>query len=236
VLLFATILYILFSGKVNILINPLYKKFLIISEFILAIFIFFAFLEFFKGHHSEKPGIGWILIIAICLLVLLSSYKAYQINSSRVKTVQLSSNSAKKSFTSTKSKDEDIPVTDHLIINDKDFIKTLTDIYDFPDKYDGKEITIKGFVVYSNYLGKDYFIIARMAMYCCAADAEVTGLACDTTSKDWDIDRNKWYSITGTISKKELTLAGGKSIYPVIQPTSINEIEPLDSPYVYPFF
>ena len=83
-----------------------------------------------------------------------------------------------------------------LDISDFDYGLWFMDAIDNPEKYDGKNLTIK--VKYAGEI-EDYnnvLIMGRRAMVCCANDITDIALPCIGLHKE-DIDKEKYYSLSG---------------------------------------
>jgi putative membrane protein len=62
-----------------------------------------------------------------------------------------------------------------LELTDKNFIVKFAQIQRHPQNYAGKEIELEGFLVHHPLMDQDKTMIARYAIICCAADAQVIG-------------------------------------------------------------
>lgn len=115
-------------------------------------------------------------------------------------------------------------------ITSNNFVFSLDEILDNPDKYDGKEIEISGFVYRDNSLKENEFIIGRFMMVCCAADMQIAGITCDNNNLQ-SYDNDTWVKIKGIIKKD--TREG--EVDPVIVLEHIEKDMSPDTSYVYPF-
>ena len=97
---------------------------------------------------------------------------------------------------SNKIEDELFDVSGDLEISDMDYGLWFMDAIDNPNKYNGKNLTIK-----VKYAGKiedvrDVLIMGRKAMVCCANDITDIALPC-IGLKEKDISKEKYYTLTG---------------------------------------
>ena len=116
-------------------------------------------------------------------------------------------------------------------ISDKEFYPWLTEISTNVSKYEGKTVTLKGFVYKdSTQMAEDEFVPARLLMYCCSADLTPCGFLCRYDSSS-TLANNSWVTVTGTIYAEEIN---GNS-QPVITATSVSPAEKPDEEYVYPW-
>lgn len=117
-------------------------------------------------------------------------------------------------------------------LKDDRYLDILTDIQQNNDKYIGETITAKGFIYRDPTMKSSEFLLGRLALYCCIADVEVTGLLCESSEASGLTD-NEWVEITGKIDK--VTLKDEDTTYttPYIHVTDIRPIEKPEQEYVY---
>jgi len=115
-------------------------------------------------------------------------------------------------------------------ITASNFVFSLCEILDHPDKYIGYDVNITGFVYRDNGFKENEFVIGRYIMVCCAADMQVTGIIC-TSNEAENYDNDTWIKITGRLTKEK---------YEDIEKVSIvvdnieKDMNP-DKSYVYPY-
>jgi putative membrane protein len=113
-------------------------------------------------------------------------------------------------------------------VSSNNFRKTLDMLYEKPGDAAGKRIRINGFAFTPEDFPPGRFVIARLAIYCCAADATVIGLPCLAGNiarvKDED-----WYRVEGTIE----TIAYKNETLPAIRVERIDKIKAPKDKYVY---
>lgn len=98
-----------------------------------------------------------------------------------------------------KLKDNGLPfnINDPLLdIKDDDYGLWYMDAVEDPEKYDGKEIILRGFYAESIPGYKQTFILGRRAMVCCAADTSLCGITV-TQVKIEEMELNEWYEVQG---------------------------------------
>lgn len=114
------------------------------------------------------------------------------------------------------------------------FLRMVDDLYDRIDFYEGKRVEVTGFIFRRSDFSANQFVVARLFMWCCAADAAPVGPMCK-----WDkisaFQSGTWVKVTGVIENEffDDTYFNEKSDIPVIRVEAIEEIEKPDSPYVY---
>ena len=99
-------------------------------------------------------------------------------------------------------------------------------------KYAGKTIRVRGFVLLKeSYIPKNYFMIGKYNITCCAADASYIGFFAKTKEK---LKNNNWYEIEGKLEKGK-DVDGFDTL--VINVTSVKEIDGTkEEAYVYPCY
>ena len=119
---------------------------------------------------------------------------------------------------------------DTIVIDDSNFVKWIDTIYNDPSKYEGKKITVTGFVFRDKQFKDNEFVPARMVMTCCAADMTVIGLLA-RYSKTQELRENSWFKFTGTLENDEFN---GKNI-PIINIETAERTAKPKNEYVYPY-
>lgn len=84
---------------------------------------------------------------------------------------------------------------------DYDFGVWYLDATESPEKYEGKNIKIRGIAYTNPKYPKNIFAFGRNAMTCCEDDISFLGLLCQT-NKPIDFDGEKWIEIEGVMHKK----------------------------------
>ena len=129
------------------------------------------------------------------------------------------------------SDDKKLDIKDNVIsVNPKNFVSSLDEILDNPDKYVGREIEITGFVYKDKTLKENEFIVGRFIMVCCAGDLQIAGLGCEGTNLE-TYPNDTWIKIKGKI--KNDTSDGTED--PVIVVEHMEKDLNPDTSYVYPF-
>lgn len=238
-------------------IHPKMHKYIFFTFIVFAILFLIQIKNIFKGTHAKKIKLGYIIFLLPLILMFTVSTKntnAQMSNNKIIDTNNVSNNSDTKSTT---EDDEDIPnESDPYASNDEDttntntpttttnyntkdgqvFIDTLLSVRNKFDSLIGKKITLTGFVYKEDSFDSNTFVIARLLMSCCAADAQPTGLFCkwDKTSS---IKHNQWIKLTGIIEKKMQYNEETKKDEPmaIIKVSNVEPIEEPKDPYIYPY-
>ncbi|GIP15989.1 hypothetical protein J40TS1_16310 [Paenibacillus montaniterrae] len=118
-----------------------------------------------------------------------------------------------------------------ITVKEEGFLETLTTLDLYRDNFIGKTIVISGFVYREPDMSSDTFVVSRMAMQCCSADASPYGFLVQ-----WDeantLEKDAWIEVVGTFG---LTQYQDIEIVQ-LKATEINRIAAPDDPYVYPYF
>ncbi len=247
ILLFLSIFYIYVNDELKLLINPRYNIFILCAEVILLIIIIHlaAMLAEKSNHNSVTSVFSYFLFIFIVISLGSISYENYQSNISQKKGFDINIENAETSINKRYSASSDINAdnmekiieeNNTVVFEDKDFLEIHDKIYDKIDDYIGKPVKITGYVYRIDNFEENYFIISRLAMYCCAADAVLVGMVCDSRDFNFKFEPNAWFEIEGLMVKKILVFSEGRTELPVIKITSFSKIKSLSSPYVYPNF
>ncbi|MBE6907336.1 MAG: TIGR03943 family protein [Ruminococcaceae bacterium] len=141
-----------------------------------------------------------------------------------------SSSSAPESGESAEKVDVPDGVT---LITDDEYLDWYMDVYENPEKYEGKQYKIKGTVFRMDGFADNEFVPARMAMVCCAADLAAAGFLCRADdAKKWN--DGDWIWVTATI-KVEFEKNMGETM-PILYPSSIEPAEKPKEEWVYPTY
>ncbi|MGK0465299.1 TIGR03943 family putative permease subunit [Clostridium sp.] len=116
----------------------------------------------------------------------------------------------------------------------ENFINTYENIYGNPYDYVGKTINMKGFVYNQNGLNKNEFILSRVLVSCCSADAQLVGILCDYSDGN-ALTEGTWVNVVGTLGQYEYKDAksGETNVIPIIKIDKIEQIEVDNNEYIY---
>ena len=168
----------------------------------------------FAGKIIKIPDTGYVFNFLLVLSVIFLIQYA-----SPLKAIAQPVNSASRSI---------------MVMNDKEYADTYGKIRTNPQEYKGKLISVKGFVYKNSAFDKNNFFLARMYMYCCAADIQIVGFICKLDKLD-KLKNGQWLKITGIINYKSsyYPTAKGTIINPYLKVITIENIKPLKDQYVY---
>jgi uncharacterized repeat protein (TIGR03943 family) len=109
----------------------------------------------------------------------------------------------------------------------KDWVRALQTDPE-PERIAGKPVRVVGFVYRDERLPRDWFLIARFVVQCCAVDAQPIGIPVRLTAGQ--IPRaGSWVSVAG--EWEVATVRGERRA--VVAPTAVTLVEPPGQPYLY---
>lgn len=111
------------------------------------------------------------------------------------------------------------------------YMEVLSAIVSFKEAFMGKEIEINGFVYRESGLTDEQFVIGRIAVQCCTADATPYGVLAEYEGAP-ELKNDTWVKLKGTIGQTEYN--GNVIIKIDVSESSV--IEAPDNPYIYPNF
>ncbi|TYA09926.1 TIGR03943 family protein [Paenibacillus faecis] len=111
------------------------------------------------------------------------------------------------------------------------YMEILSSIITFADPFMGREIEITGFVYREPDLAANQFVIGRIAVQCCTADASPYGVLAES-EKAAEFKNDTWVKVKGTLGH---TVYNGNSIIK-IDVQQIEVMEAPENPYIYPNF
>lgn len=239
---FATFLcYLLYTGKIYNFISPKMKGYMIFS------FIFFTILALYKGNNIFSPqknkftGRSYIILIITLVIGFVAAKDGLDIGIASNKGVNLSAfNDIDKIKAPIKNEKDNSSLEEDnksntIIINEKNFYSSINEIGLNIDNYVGRKIKISGFVVLKEDYKKGEFVVARMLMACCAADAQVIGLMSIIDTEDLP-KKDSWVEVEGVmdLSQERGVSTNNTFKIPVIKVERLTKIKKPESIYVYP--
>lgn len=223
--------------------NFLHPRMIIHVKFALAVFILlivFQVKKIFTISHTQKLRVGYIMFIIP--LILAFTVNPQGLNSEIVakKGINLTQKPQEVSSPKTQTVDDNSDDGDNMAESaaenpERDFLDIVDEAYMDMENGIGKSIELSGFVFKDNSFENNQFVVARMLMVCCAADAEVVGLLCE-----WEdgktLKSDEWVKVTGVIDMTKMLniYSGEEEEIPVIRADSVEYIDPPLTKYVYP--
>ncbi|KZL91436.1 TIGR03943 family putative permease subunit [Clostridium magnum] len=231
---------LLSTGKIYLFLNPRMVKCVYLSFTIFLLLSIFQFRRLSLSTENSKRKISFCIFLVPLFLGVYINPQGLNSEVATKRGITVISNVSTKqpkndtSKIQKKSSANDSLKDSTLFIDGKNFTHITDDIcYNDPNKYEGRRVTIIGFIYRDDPNLKNEFLVARLMMVCCAADTEVVGLSCDWL-KASILKNNEWVKITGIIKLETCNIDGEKNIKPII---SVEKVEPAEQPknqYVYP--
>lgn len=118
-----------------------------------------------------------------------------------------------------------------LIVTDDNFVALIAQIYENPEKFVGKDISMLGFVVRDDDFSFRQIGIVRYVITCCIADAMPFGLLCNYENAS-NFKDGTWLEISGTIEMVTLR----NTNFAAVKIKSVQTAKEPQMPYVYPVY
>ncbi|TLS52363.1 TIGR03943 family protein [Paenibacillus antri] len=118
---------------------------------------------------------------------------------------------------------------DPMVVREDAYLEIITAIDLFLNRFVGKSVQIEGFAYRTEEMAADEFVVARMAMDCCSADATPYGFLVQSQEAS-RFAEDTWIRVTGTIGTADW---GGVEIVK-IEAAEVAGIDSPETPYVYP--
>ncbi len=235
--LFSGYIYYLFSsGKIATYIHPKMFKYVIFAFIVFLILAIFQIKKIFSVRKNEKFKVGYLIFLMPLVLAFTLDPTSLGEKVIANKRVNISNNVFKNSnkyVSEEQSKSIPADIKENTV--DAEMFKdTLSNIYDNFKIIKGSEVEISGFVYTENGFGENRFVVSRLMVGCCAADAEIIGVLCEVENGE-RFEKDKWVKVKGIIQSttQHNQYTDKKESIPIIKVTSIEEIEAPLNQYVY---
>lgn len=227
--------YLFLSGNMKYFIHPRMFKYMIFSLIGLIILTCFQFKKVMKVSHNEKIKIGYLLFLIPLMMGFIVNPKGLDSSISNTKGITMNdSNIANKNSSGTNT--SKVFIKNGIVeFNDEDYVDIIEDIGSNTDKYNGKDIIIKGFIYKDKSFSSEQFVVARLLMVCCAADTQTIGILCRWNESN-TLKKNEWVEIKGKINYTSYKSEGAEKseILPIIKVQEVKKISKPAEEYIYP--
>ncbi|WP_238883456.1 TIGR03943 family protein [Clostridium sp. YIM B02551] len=217
------------TGKIKLFIAPRIIVYLNIFQVFLSLLTVYQFGKIFTTI-SNRPSSKVIILFIFTILVGFGASHAgidtTIVDTKGVKAVNKLANVAGQM--TPEERKRNLP----LNINDNNFVNTLSDVFQHINDYNGRAITLSGFVHKQDGLNNNEFIISRLYMSCCAADAQIIG-PIGRLRDSTELKEGQWVTVQGKLSAKSQATDGQLTTTPVVIIDSVKTIPKPNSPYVY---
>lgn len=117
-----------------------------------------------------------------------------------------------------------------VVIQEEGFLELLGAVDMYKNQFNGKKMTITGFIYREEGMAPNQFVVSRLAMQCCSADSAPYGVMVETPGAT-AFAEDTWISVTGTVGRTEYD---GVEIMK-LDSEEIHKIPVPQTPYVYPY-
>ena len=163
-----------------------------------------------SGQASAAgPETGWVVEENPDLLAVVEEYRVHEAPA----TQPLGAASAGRAAASGSRSDaaavqQLLAVSDPIAIDSSDFTHRTNLIWDAPQAFAGRRIRVKGFVYRRDDWPADTFVVARMSIWCCAADAAVVGFVARVPEPGSAPVSGQWIEVEAELRTRERFEAG----------------------------
>jgi putative membrane protein len=180
-------------------------------------------------NHGFKRGWGMYVIfivpLVIGLLIPPKALSSYMVNQ---KGINLTNNQQISGRSVGSATVYNYAANWNPVITNNTFMYAMYMLALQPQSFVDKKIDFVGFVYKNKEFRKNQFLVARFAITCCTADAQVLGLMCIYDNAD-AFAKDDWVRVKGII-KTQHDLTGA---YPTVEVSSIEKVPPPKMPYVF---
>lgn len=240
--------YLIFTGKIKTFISPKMISYMMFALIMFTILTFYQGNKVFSPKNHKSISSSYILLLLTLIIGFASAEKGINLAISENKTINLPSYAKrdKLKIPSSNSKDEKVSENrlkenlsltkgNTIAIDDSNFYKAVNDIGTNLEKYRSKKVIITGFVFKREDFKEDEFVVGRMSMACCAADAQVMGLMAKWAEAK-NLEKDIWVNIEGVIQSTQYSASENNETFtlPLIEVTKVEKIQTPENIYVYP--
>jgi len=252
------------TNKLTLFVHPKMVKYVKFALYFFIILIIFQGKRIFTHRKAKSLKLGYIMFLIPLTLGFLLKPEGVSVDSAINKgfslTSQLKINTLKHKHTVLEDGTEICEINDidthstenandtpkeslesvslleekSINITNGNFIKTYEDIYGNLHKHVGRTINMKGFIYNQKGLNKNEFILSRIAVSCCAADAQLVGILCDYSHEEL-FTEGTWVNIEGILGEREYVddKNGEISVIPIIQVKKLEKSNNQRNEYIY---
>ncbi len=129
-----------------------------------------------------------------------------------------------------------VPETGTIEIETGNYYDLYNQIYDDMHALQGRMVSVAGFVHREATFSDGEFLVGRMLMWCCTADAALLGFMTRTTDRA-SPENDAWITVTGTVEPRSFENPHTGETYevPYLIAESVEATERPDFEYVFPF-
>lgn len=236
------LVYLIITRELNTYINPRFQYLTIFSFVVLLI------LSWIQRKHYRKRSIhpigvwGYVAVGLPIVLFLLFPGKPSDASLANQKVLTyVSPNQAVQQEKEDNNKPSEANTTDIdkqkvaaflkepiLVLTNENYIEVTNLMMTYPEQFKGKIVRTEGFVYREENFSTNKFVIARLALACCVADAGVVGFLIESSTAK-TLKNDHWLQVEGTFELKKTELGE----VPVLQLLNYKKIAPPKDSYIY---
>lgn len=239
--------YLYASGKIYHYIHPKMHKYVLFLSIVMLI-LFVVQIKNIFSIQTKMPKLGYILFILPLLFLYTQPLDNMGSALSEEKYVGMSSefSASNKSKEETKKKEADLAPEDkelpsqgqetkesNFVEDGHIFLETLDEIYGQEEIDTEKSYHLKGFVYRDENMAENQFVVARLMIVCCVADAQTIGLLCQYEGAA-ALSQGQWVEVDGTLFETEDVAQDGSGKIPAMKVDVFKLSEQTGTGYVYP--
>lgn len=223
------------TDKIIIFIHPKMIQYVYFSLGVFILLSFFQFKRLFRKSKGAPLKIGYIVFLIPLVLGFGVNPQGISSNVAAKKGVTMNQSTGAISIQGGQTDIADFIQEGMVVFDDANFYYALYDMMENIEHYKGNKVMISGFVFKEDDFPPDQFVVARMLLSCCAADAQVVGLL-----SSWEgantLEKDQWVRVMGTIDVTNFydKYLGQDHEVPVIHVESVEPIEKPAAQYIYP--
>lgn len=230
-LLLSLFLYDLTStGKIKLFISPKIILFVNIFQIALAVLTIYQLSKSFSTMSNRPINKVFLLFLFMILIgkgAAKAGIDATIVDNKGVKAINKVAN------VSGDLTEEERQLKLPLDITQDNFVSVLSDIFEHTDSYNGRIVTLSGFVHKDEGLDKNEFVIGRLFMSCCVADSQLIGPIGRLPHDSSQLSEGTWIKVQGKISSKTYSFDNQLTTTPVVVIDKFEEIPAPQDGYVY---
>jgi len=166
------------------------------------------------GHVHREPRVSWLLVLPLLALILVAPPALGSYSAMRTGTALQQPYGYNR-----------LPATGPLDLTVVDYASRA--VYDHGRSIDGRQIKVTGFVALDRK-GNPYLV--RMALNCCAADAQPVKIALTGTIPPV-LQPDKWLQVTGTYTARQTKDPVNNGPIPYLRVTAATPVPTPKDPY-----
>jgi len=229
---------LILTDDILLFLHPKMLIYIYLALVFICILMIYQITKWFQNAPAHSIKKGYLIFLVPLILAFTVNPKDISVQMAENKGVYVMGEKGRESSQSDTLEGEAISITATSVETPyyiSDFAGTMMDMYFNPENYEGRTVQVTGFLYKEEGFNPNSFLVARLLVTCCAADAQIAGIKCE-----WDqiesLNFDKWYQIEGKIKLTKVynELLKGDEIITVIEVTQAFEVTEPDNPYIYP--